>query len=318
MTSVAEGSAAYSATDNAATRSQLFRGFSAGGRGLLQNVPTVTIGATLFHVREVCLVGLDLRRRGRLSWSGPAYQPQRGQSHPPAAPHQRRNSALTRDRSRTRRTNTRGAGSPCSASPIGPAPTRLPRIALPTSHVCSLTVLNDESETNNRCAPDECDDDGDAIQVAFWQHSIHPRTTLPHLRTCRRVRRPCLCEGEQRRSINAGDDQQNLKCDSHGYPQSNQFLESRATRRWRANGTRRARQTHLVNAAPPRVHRRCRHLHRPCNVPIGPAVQDANAVGNVSAVELRQASTDRAARSCASSGVATSPVPMAQTGFGTR
>jgi hypothetical protein len=72
-----------------------------------------------------------------LSRSWPAGNPHRGQSHVSGiAASLAKLGTVSCRLQHQNETRTRGAASPRSASPIGPAPTRLPRIALPllTAH----------------------------------------------------------------------------------------------------------------------------------------------------------------------------------------
>src|SRR5215469_6093477 len=74
-------------------------------------------------------------------------------------------------------TRTRGAASPRSASPMGPAPTRLPRMALPllTDHPLVTNVpaaamaapasLLQDPQRDDADEPDDASRDGDAVQV---------------------------------------------------------------------------------------------------------------------------------------------------------
>src|SRR5450759_1174657 len=77
---------------------------------------------------------------------------------------------------------TRGAASPRSASPMGPAPTRLPRIALPLATMLLLGVqvspatqtgavlageALDEAETDDAGSPHQTQRHGEPVEVAL-------------------------------------------------------------------------------------------------------------------------------------------------------
>src|SRR5258706_8197418 len=88
------------------------------------------------------LYGSVLGGSGVLSLSRPAGKPQRGQSQRSgigaSSANDGRVSCLLAHQNDTR---LRGAASPRSASPIGPAPTRLPRIALPPATVSDSSLV---------------------------------------------------------------------------------------------------------------------------------------------------------------------------------
>src|SRR5690349_21549483 len=98
----------------------------------------------------------------------------------------------------------RGAASPRSASPIGPAPTRLPRMALPPA-TCApdvslllrpdpagpilpgarrarrrpaagvLPLLEEQAQRDDRHEPDEAADDGEAVEVLLHHSAAAQR-----------------------------------------------------------------------------------------------------------------------------------------------
>ena len=101
---------------------------------LVEDGLAVLVGATLLHVGEVGLVRLDLGRRRRVVLvltgreAAARAVPRLGDLEVGSCAKLGRVSWPLEHQNET---CTRGAASPRSASPIGPAPTRLPRIALP-------------------------------------------------------------------------------------------------------------------------------------------------------------------------------------------
>src|SRR5512139_2741340 len=83
-------------------------------------------------------------------------------------------------------TCTRGATSPRSASPIGPAPTREPRIALPPAMSTYLSgEASEDAETDDAGEPHQRDGDGDAVEVALGHRAAAERArhaTAEHVR----------------------------------------------------------------------------------------------------------------------------------------
>src|SRR3954451_10844928 len=85
-------------------------------------------------------------------------------------------------------TRWRGAASPRSASPMGPAPTRLPRMAFPPPAMCdSLSVLvgQDQAQPDDAGEPDHADADGEPVEVALGHRGSAERagdTASEHVR----------------------------------------------------------------------------------------------------------------------------------------
>src|ERR1700722_6209104 len=100
---------------------------------------------------------------GGLAWSWPAGKPHRGHSHwSGIAASDAKLGRVSCPLEHQNDTHTRGAASPRSASPIGPAPTLLPRIALPlltdrpphrrACITCRVRGLIQFHHRNRRCA----------------------------------------------------------------------------------------------------------------------------------------------------------------------
>ena len=103
------------------------------GERLFEQRVAVGVAAPLAHVGQVGLVGLGARRRRRVLLVLPG-RAARSAGSPRAPGPRRRLAKATRVSCPFAHQNGmrwRGAASPRSASPIGPAPTRVPRIALP-------------------------------------------------------------------------------------------------------------------------------------------------------------------------------------------
>ena len=117
------------------------RARSAAVQRLLEEGVAVGVAAPLPHVRQVRLVGLGPRGRRRVLLVLPGRQPAAR-----AVPGLRDVGVGREGDPRLvpvrapEPTRCRGAASPRSASPIGPAPTRLPRIALPPATSGPLIV----------------------------------------------------------------------------------------------------------------------------------------------------------------------------------
>src|SRR6201995_3714013 len=85
-----------------------------------------------FTYARCVLYGSTRGGAGGFAWSWPAGKPHRGHSHwSGIAASDAKLGRVSCPLEHQKDTHTRGAASPRSASPIGPAPTLLPRIALP-------------------------------------------------------------------------------------------------------------------------------------------------------------------------------------------
>lgn len=123
------------------------------GERLGEDRLAVRVAAPLPHIGEVRLVGLGARRVRGLSRSCPAGKPQRGQSQVSGTcASLAKLGTVSCPLEHQKEMRRRGADSPRSASPIGPAPTRLPRIALPLATVVTPCVMVPRSESAFRFA----------------------------------------------------------------------------------------------------------------------------------------------------------------------
>ena len=116
----------------------------------------VLVAAPLAHVGEMGLVRLGTRRVRRVLLVLPAGKPQRGQSQVSGTcASLAKLGWVSCPLEHQKEMRRRGADSPRSASPIGPAPTRLPRIALPLATVVTpcLTVPRSLGEKPRCGAP---------------------------------------------------------------------------------------------------------------------------------------------------------------------
>ena len=112
------------------------------GERLGQDRLAVRVTAPLPDVREVRLVRLGARRVRRVVPVLPAGKPQRGQSQVSGTcASLAKLGCVSCPLEHQKEMRSRGADSPRSASPIGPAPTRLPRIALPLATVVTPCVM---------------------------------------------------------------------------------------------------------------------------------------------------------------------------------
>src|SRR3984885_9685060 len=120
---------------------------------------------------------------GGFSWSWPAGKPHRGHSHwSGIAASDAKLGRVSCVFEHQNDTQTRGAASPRSASPIGPAPTRLPRIALPLlteSHLYALTLdaclpavcLNEARSLTKRAADPPAYFISPPVPPSCWQNT---------------------------------------------------------------------------------------------------------------------------------------------------
>src|SRR5689334_24445085 len=103
----------------------------------------------------------------------PAGYPQRGQSQVSGGAASSANTGRTScPLAQKNETRCRGAVSPRSFSPIGPAPTRLPRIALPPAIIsppdagaCHSLRLVEQPQTDDADGPDHARDDRQPVEV---------------------------------------------------------------------------------------------------------------------------------------------------------
>src|SRR5690242_2358415 len=117
--------------------------------------------------------------------------------------------------------NWRGAVSPRSDSPIGPAPTRVPRIALPPDiAMVSDPQLHEQTGTDDRDHPDRAYEQREPVEVAL-DHAGTGETGL-HTATEQRGQAPApsAVEQDQQRQQHAGDDQHDLQGELHPDPRS--------------------------------------------------------------------------------------------------
>src|SRR4051794_19523456 len=120
----------------------------------------------------------------------------------------------------------RGAASPRSASPMGPAPTRLPRMAFPPPATVrllrgslsgkSVAGLEQEPEPDHARDPHQSDANCDAVEVALRHGRAAQSTghTAPE-----HVGEPAtapLVEEHQQNHEQARDNEQDLEDDNHG------------------------------------------------------------------------------------------------------
>src|SRR3954451_20679931 len=115
-------------------------------------------------------------------------------------------------------TRCRGAASPRSASPIGPAPTRLPRIAFPLAmSAAPERALEDQPEADDGGEPDDSDDDRDAVQVALRDRGAadrRARTATEHVGEPSAL---ALVQQDQHDHEQARDDEHSPEYDDHRF-----------------------------------------------------------------------------------------------------
>src|SRR6476661_5570336 len=130
---------------------------------------------------------------------------------------------------------TRAAASPRSASPIGPAPTRLPRIALPLATVYSLVRSGraggrpgchprpvpsagealDQAETDDGSGPDQTDGDGEAVEVALGDRGPAHGAGHAAAEHVGETAALALVEQDEQGQEQASQDQDDLEADLH-------------------------------------------------------------------------------------------------------
>src|SRR3954453_2847650 len=179
-----------------------------------------------FTYARCVLYGSIFGGGGGLSESRLAGSPQRGQSQESGTCASTAN-VITDSCSWAQKYTTlcRGADSPRSASPIGPAPTRLPRMAFPppatlpapvSGSVWSAAGLQQQPESDDAREPDQARTDRDAVEVPFRDRgTAEPARHTPTEHAGEPTASALVQEHEQDQQ-QAGQDEQHGKGDNHG------------------------------------------------------------------------------------------------------
>src|ERR1700754_2517322 len=129
--------------------------------------PSASLRRSLTYARCV-LYGSVRGGAGGFSPSRPAGSPQRGQSHESGiSASEAKDGVVMCPLEQKYEMRERGAVSPRSDSPIGPAPTRVPRIALPPAMAkpSSDPELHEQTSTDDRDHPDRAHEEGEPVEV---------------------------------------------------------------------------------------------------------------------------------------------------------
>src|SRR5690349_1462899 len=124
----------------------------------------------------------------------------------------------------------RGAASPRSASPIGPAPTRLPRMALPPPAAtlrapveCGLAVclgsaarLEQQSQRDDAGDPDDAGTDRDPVEVPLRNRRTAETARDAAAEHVRQSAAPALVEQDQQNEEQARQHEEHGERDDHG------------------------------------------------------------------------------------------------------
>src|SRR3954447_21544040 len=117
--------------------------------------------------------------------------------------------------------NWRGAVSPRSDSPIGPAPTRVPRIALPPDlAMVSDPQLHEQTGTDDRDHPDRAHEEREPVEVALDHAGAREAGLHPAAEQRGQPTTTTAVQQDQQHQQNAGDDQHDLQGELHPDPRS--------------------------------------------------------------------------------------------------
>src|SRR4051794_35335791 len=112
-------------------------------------------------------------------------------------------------------TACRGAASPRSASPMGPAPTRLPRMALPPPAM-SVAGLQQEAQPDDAGEPDQADADRDPVEVALGDRGTAESAGDAAAEHVGQAAATSLVQKHEENHEEARDDEQDLEDGDHG------------------------------------------------------------------------------------------------------
>src|SRR3954451_15969252 len=111
----------------------------------------------------------------------------------------------------------RGAVSPRSDSPIGPAPTRVPRIALPPAMAILFSDpdLHEQSGPDDRDHPDRADEQREPVEVLLHDARPGQAGLHPAAEQAGQPASPATVQEDQQHQQHAGDDQHDLQGELH-------------------------------------------------------------------------------------------------------
>src|SRR5688572_2320537 len=179
--------------------------------------PSESLRRSFTYARWV-LYGSVRGGAGGFSPSRPAGRPQRGQSHDSGMSASVANDGVvTWPFAQKYGMRERGAVSPRSDSPMGPAPTRVPRIALPPDIPVppSDPDPNQQSSADDRDHPDRSDEQREPVEVLL-DHTRPGQARLhPAAEQARQATPAAAVQQDEQHEQHAGDDQHDLQGQFH-------------------------------------------------------------------------------------------------------